>query len=179
MTTIKCICKNCEKVFYTRPSQIKAGRGIYCSQKCLYKWRTKAKVFTVKCETCEKSFKRQQCYIIKNNYCSRKCFGKTISERMKGSKNYFWNGGKSIRAGGYLYLYKPNHPFNKKNYVLESRLIMEKHLGRYLKPEERVHHIDENKLNNILSNLMLFPNQSAHTKHHHPKGLKVSSKSFL
>jgi hypothetical protein len=49
----------------------------------------------------------------------------------------------------------------------EHRLIMEKHLGRYLFPTEVVHHIDGDVINNKLSNLFLFPNQSAHAKFHH------------
>jgi hypothetical protein len=43
---------------------------------------------------------------------------------------------------------------------------MEKHLGRYLKPEEVVHHIDGNPGNNVLDNLMLFPNDGEHSAHH-------------
>jgi hypothetical protein len=50
--------------------------------------------------------------------------------------------------------------------VYEHRLVMEKHLGRYLKPEEVVHHIDGNPGNNVLDNLMLFPNDGEHSAHH-------------
>lgn len=50
--------------------------------------------------------------------------------------------------------------------VDEHRFIFEKHLGRKLTKEEVVHHIDGDKSNNKLANLMLFPNKSAHTKWH-------------
>jgi hypothetical protein len=43
---------------------------------------------------------------------------------------------------------------------------MEKHLGRYLKPEEVVHHIDGNTHNDEISNLKVFKNNSEHAKHH-------------
>ena len=46
------------------------------------------------------------------------------------------------------------------------RLVMEEHLGRELTKDEVVHHIDRNKSNNDLDNLMLFPTKSAHTKFH-------------
>ena len=46
------------------------------------------------------------------------------------------------------------------------RYVMEQKLGRYLKPGEVVHHIDENIQNNHQSNLMLFPNAEAHLRHH-------------
>jgi len=58
----------------------------------------------------------------------------------------------------------------------EHRLIFEKHLGKELRSEEVVHHIDGNKLNNEISNLMLFPTKSAHAKYHLKKGdLKLKS----
>lgn len=57
-------------------------------------------------------------------------------------------------------------PGRDGNSVLEHRDIMEKSLGRRLTSEEVVHHIDEDKLNNDLSNLMLLNNQSEHMKLH-------------
>lgn len=39
-------------------------------------------------------------------------------------------------------------------------------MERYLSKEERVHHINGDKLNNFIGNLMLFPSHSDHLKHH-------------
>lgn len=64
--------------------------------------------------------------------------------------------------------YKPRKIDGKK--YDEHRLVFEKHLGRKLKSEEVVHHIDGDKGNNLLSNLMLFPTKSAHTKFHMKNG---------
>jgi DNA-binding transcriptional regulator YiaG len=47
----------------------------------------------------------------------------------------------------------------------EHRYIMEKHLGRKLTRNEVVHHIDEDKTNNILSNLQLMTREE-HTRFH-------------
>lgn len=78
-----------------------------------------------------------------------------------------WFQGHSKTSYGYKIIKLRDHPFaDKQGYVREHRLIMEKHLKRFLKPEEIVHHIDKDRLNNKLNNLMLFPNNSAHTRFH-------------
>lgn len=61
----------------------------------------------------------------------------------------------------------PNHPRAKSDgCVYEHIIIAEKILGRYLKPEEVVHHIDENKHNNHPKNLMIFATRGDHTRFH-------------
>lgn len=81
--------------------------------------------------------------------------------------HYNWRGGVIIQEG-YRYVLKPTHPRAKlkKGYVAEHVLIMEKHLGRFLKSEEIVHHVDENRLSNKIKNLRLFRNKSEHNKFH-------------
>ena len=62
---------------------------------------------------------------------------------------------------GYKVIYKPNHfnhTLNKKGYngyVYEHRYVMECEIGRALLPNEVVHHIDGDKLNNEIDNLQL------------------------
>ena len=82
-----------------------------------------------------------------------------------GDKNPAWKGGRKDDGHGYWLIWKPDHPFCDSNgYVLEHRLVMEKKLGCYLTREEVVHHIDGNKKNNVISNLMLFPNHVEYNK---------------
>ncbi len=58
---------------------------------------------------------------------------------------------------GYVKIKIVSHPFvDCEGYVLEHRLVMEEHLGRYLWPWEVVHHIDENKRNNTIENLLVM-----------------------
>jgi hypothetical protein len=92
-----------------------------------------------------------------------------ISESEKGSKHYNWQGGKIIDRDGYVLIHSPTHPFRKSNnYVYEHRLIMEKHLGRFLNLSEIVHHINDKKDDNRIENLHII-NRSQHITMHYSK----------
>lgn len=79
--------------------------------------------------------------------------------------NSNWRGGKLDRSG-YISIYCPEHPFNRNGYVAEHRLVVEKKIGRYLTEKEVVHHIDFNKKNNHIDNLMLFTSSGEHMNFH-------------
>ncbi len=146
---------------------------------------------TIKCDQCGKEFLRDD-YLLKkkkHNFCCHKCstdfnIGKTTitkegREKLRlsklGENNPFFNkhykehpshkGGANTR--GYIKVKVFNHPYsNKDNYILEHRLVMEKAIGRYLKPNEIVHHINQIKTDNRIENLMLFSNKEEHIKFH-------------
>jgi DNA-binding NtrC family response regulator len=61
------------------------------------------------------------------------------------------------KDSGYILILKPSHPrADKSGYVPEHTLVMEQMLGRLLKPDEVVHHINGNKSNNQPENLRLM-----------------------
>jgi len=91
------------------------------------------------------------------------CAGK---QRLR-ENNPTWKGGFHYREGGYKMIYIPEHPFcNQYGYIREHRLMMEKRIKRYLKPEEVVHHKNGIRDDNRISNLKLFKSQRDHTLHH-------------
>ena len=77
-----------------------------------------------------------------------------------------WKGGKiTYIQTGYIRIYRPKHPLaDHQGYVKEHRLIMEEKLGRYLKRNEVIHHINGNKSDNRIENLALYDRQSEHRK---------------
>ena len=103
----------------------------------------------------------------RKKYCNRECYKKAFSLKLKhynwmepwkhikcGPANHNWKGGKTVSREGYILIKVQNHPrVQKTGYVFEHRLVMEKHLGRYLKKEEVVHHkngkVGDNRLENL------------------------------
>jgi hypothetical protein len=68
-----------------------------------------------------------------------------------------------LRKGGYRYVHAPEHPHaTKQGYVAEHRLVVEKRLGRFLKPTEVVHHINEVTHDNRDENLQVFASAGQH-----------------
>lgn len=78
----------------------------------------------------------------------------------------------TISKGGYRYTSKGGRS------VLEHRMKVEALIGRPLASGEVVHHIDRNRANNNIDNLMLIPSQKEHNRLHyredslgHPRSL--------
>ena len=82
-------------------------------------------------------------------------------------KHPMWKGGRHRTYYGYILVLAPDHQQRDsrgRGYVKEHRLVMEKKLGRYLKPSERVHHLNGIKDDNRIKNLKLFANEAEHRK---------------
>ena len=115
----------------------------------------------------------------------------------KGSNNPRWNGGKTKVSEGILPNVKPDylvclnkecefckkqnglyiairrldHPrASKAGYVREHHLVMEKYLGRFLNSEEEVHHVNGDKTDNRIENLVLVASRGEHLRIEHEAG---------
>lgn len=84
-----------------------------------------------------------------------------------GADNYMWKGGIVMRKGRW-WKRVPGHPRANKYspYVKIAVLNMEKKIGRYLKPNEIVHHKNENKTDDRIKNLLLLQSNKEHKKLH-------------
>jgi hypothetical protein len=79
------------------------------------------------------------------------------------------NRAKVVTNQGYVLVYCPEHPNANKGrkggYIFEHRLVMSNQLKRPLMRNEHVHHVNGDKSDNRIVNLMLFTN-SDHLKFH-------------
>lgn len=65
-------------------------------------------------------------------------------------------GTRKETAKGYIKIYVPDHPNAKDGWEFEHRIVMEKALGRYLLPDETVHHKFGIRSDNKIENLELW-----------------------
>lgn len=81
--------------------------------------------------------------------------------------------------GGYVLAYVPLHPHAYSDgYQMLHTVLMERKLGRYLKDDEVVHHINHNRKDNRIENLQLMnkkEHMSMHMKERHEQRRRSKS----
>ncbi len=158
-------CKQCQKSFYIPKWRLKKAK--FCSMRCYQK-------STIGRKCSEETKQKIRISHKGKKYKPMSEEGRqNISNAKKGKigcQANNWQGGEIIHQGKYILIHKPSHPFcDGKGYVRRSRLVMEKHLGRYLTKKEVMHHINGIRDDDRIENLMLFSNHSKHMKFHHSR----------
>jgi hypothetical protein len=136
---------------YKKPYKRKNGRAANT-----YYVKTKCSICGNDCFQFQTNYKKDHSAI-----CSYECKIKFMTAP-EGKRKYK----RGSKLGGHILIKLANHPNNKKGWVPEHRLIMETHLGRYLRPDELVHHINMRKDDNRIENLHIFNDDATHFLSH-------------
>jgi len=91
------------------------------------------------------------------DYCKKCSYKYRKLEHPKMEKSASWNGGRYLNENGYYRVYMGNG-----KYKYEHKMILSEHLNIDISVEEKVHHIDGNKINNNLDNLYLCVDKKEH-----------------
>lgn len=133
-------CKICKKDFYTKPSHVKMGYGIYCSRNCRNISFKRGKL--VACNICGIQTYKNPLQIIRSKskkyFCSKSCQTIWRNKYFSGSKHIFWKDGSST--------YRDKMVREKRTPVC---ILCKTKDIRVL----AVHHIDKNRGNNSIDNL--------------------------
>jgi len=149
----KFVCKQCDKEF------LSYGKRSFCSHECY----AKSKIRRIKrlCVYCKKEFFVSLAVIKKGSgiYCSHSCANRKARNSRRssivGDKNPNWKGGRATDHG-YTVVTKCAHiKDGGRNYIPEHRLIAEKAIGRPLRQNEIVHHINGDRSDNRNCNLLI------------------------
>ena len=102
----------------------------------------------------------------KHSKYTKKLISKSGLGRNIGNK-YGWKGG-ILRSNGYYWIHSPHHPRKNKcgkGYVRRCCLVVEKYLGRFLTKVEIVHHINNDRTDDRIENLMVL-SRGEHSRLH-------------
>lgn len=147
-------CKLCKKEFYAKPSWLKKGHGVYCSRQCGYESRRQGR--TVTCHACGKETYKQPKALTRSQsghfFCTKSCQTKWRNSVYVREKHPNWKGGHASYRELML-----------KNGSLPKCVLCKNTDERVL----AVHHIDENRSNNVIENLAWLCHNCHHLVHHH------------
>lgn len=163
-------CGKCGKPFSHKPGHVRNyqkvfGRDpLYCSRKC--GWEGKRKDEGKPCVECgtiipaiwsDRPGSTPRISNRRNRFCSTECRSKSkIRDLAKHRPFEDRTETRREMRGGYIYLRIPRTETEPPREGFEHRIVMERHIGRSLHPEETVHHKNGQRDDNRAENLELF-----------------------
>ena len=132
----------------------------------------------IKCDQCGYIFYRSHAHTVrtKHHFCDIIC---RTEWELDITHHPAWKSGQITRLG-YVFIKVKSHPHaDCLGYVKRSRLIMETYLGRYLTPEETIHHRNEIRDDDRIENFKLCSSLSEHGKCEHSKVWTKKSKQLV
>lgn len=154
-------CALCHVPFIRRESRQRRERQKYCSTQCARHAQVgrsfKSASRNLDRKPCAKCGVEYQPKSSDSRYCSRFCW----RAGMIGPESGNWKGGRHLDVHGYVKIripYEVRKASGKKtthNYVLEHRHVMASMIGRPLRKDETVHHINGDRTDNRPENLQL------------------------
>lgn len=73
-----------------------------------------------------------------------------------------WKGGRISHRQGYVLVRDPDHPRAHNGYILEHIVVVERAIGRFLAPQNEVHHVNEVRNDNGPGNLVACEDHAYH-----------------
>ncbi len=105
------------------------------------------------------------------NYCNRTCLGAYRSKHYRSHYAASWKGGVTKDRGRVLYHMPGYHLAQADGYVYRYRLMAEEKLGRRLRHDEIIHHIDGDETNDDMDNLIVTT-QAVHASQYDARRLR-------
>ena len=158
------VCPQCSDEFYPTNSGSR-----FCSKKCYDAFQRRNRIERT-CAHCKRTFGVKLSEERKATgsstgkgvrFCSKRC--ESLGKFKRGLDR--WHNDKPLRVNrqGYVYAWQPDHPDAHSNgWILEHRLVAAQKLGRSLRADEQVHHVNGDKQDNRPENLSVL-DPSAHT----------------
>ncbi len=155
-------CKICKKSFYAKPNWLKKGHGKYCSRQCQFKAQEKGSL--VNCYRCGKLIWRQPRFLKRSEifFCTKDCMMRWRNKLQRGTNHPNWKGEKRMTYNSYyksLLTKVSIKPTCKRCNYGDKRALL-------------VHHLDGNRGNNDISNLIPLCYNCHYLVHNYSVSLK-------
>jgi|SRR3989344_975662 len=149
------LCKVCRKEFYAKPSQRRRGWGRFCSSLCQYKSYLTGKL--VKCGICDKKIWRTPQDVRRSKsgkfFCGKKCQTLWRNREFSGPRHSQWKNGESIEYRERL-INSGAKWICRRCHLRDKRVLV-------------VHHLDKNRRNSSIQNLVWLCSNCHFLVHQH------------